>query len=175
METYEINPACECGCGEQAPENKRFILGHNRRANALWKNFERGYTVDDGTGCWNWNKLYNGNNGYGTLRLPERNTYAHRYSYEIHVGPIPEGLVIDHLCRNRACVNPEHLEAVTHAENARRGDAAKLTWSDVNHIRGLLVRDIKAGQIASMYQVDLITILAIQHNHSWKAEDAKAK
>jgi hypothetical protein len=50
---------------------------------------------------------------------------AHRWSYEYHVGPIPEGLDIDHLCRNRACVNPEHLEPVTRAENIRRAAQVK--------------------------------------------------
>jgi hypothetical protein len=48
--------------------------------------------------------------------------YAHRWSYEHHVGPIAPGLEIDHLCRNRSCVNPAHLEAVTHRENMRRSD-----------------------------------------------------
>ena len=50
---------------------------------------------------------------------------AHRVYYERHVGPVPEGLELDHLCRNPGCVNPEHLEPVTHAENIRRGYQAK--------------------------------------------------
>ncbi len=52
-----------------------------------------------------------------------RKVYVHRFSYELHIGPIPEGLVIDHLCRTPACVNPDHLEPVTNAENVRRGEA----------------------------------------------------
>lgn len=66
--------------------------------------------------------------GYGHFRVS--NSYrssAHRWSYKHWVGQIPEGLVIDHLCRNTSCVNPVHLEPVTHAENVRRGIAPEIT------------------------------------------------
>lgn len=62
--------------------------------------------------------------GYGRIRLGGRDKpvgYAHRVSYEMAKGPIPEGLHIDHLCRNRWCVNPDHLEVVTSRENMVRG------------------------------------------------------
>lgn len=68
---------------------------------------------------WTGNRMVN---GYGVLSLARGVTVlAHRWAYEHFVGPIPEGLVIDHLCRVRHCVNPDHLEAVTNEENLRRG------------------------------------------------------
>jgi hypothetical protein len=79
--------------------------------------------VDD-DGCWLWQPAPGGN-GYGRLSVHGRLAYVHRVSYELHVGPIPDGLTIDHLCRVRTCVNPAHLEPVTFAENTRREMAAR--------------------------------------------------
>lgn len=67
-------------------------------------------------GCWLWEGAQNGG-GYGRFK----NEIAHRYAYTVVVGPIPEGLELDHLCRVHGCVNPSHLEAVTHKENILRG------------------------------------------------------
>lgn len=66
--------------------------------------------------CWTWIASLDGR-GYGQFDHQR----SHRVSYELLVGPIPEGLVLDHLCRNKRCVNPDHLEPVTHLENLRRG------------------------------------------------------
>lgn len=78
------------------------------------------YTADAKSGCWNWNGSKNGE-GYGQIRRQNLRTPAHRHFYIHHRGAIPDGLVIDHLCRNRLCVNPEHLEVVTQRENKLRG------------------------------------------------------
>lgn len=79
-----------------------------------------------GDGCWPWQGVITVY-GYGVLlvgskvRGTRRRLMAHRVSYELLVGPIPDGLQIDHLCRNRACVRPDHLEPVTNRENQLRG------------------------------------------------------
>jgi hypothetical protein len=69
--------------------------------------------------CWLWTAWIE-RNGYGRFWLDGRQQGAHRAAYEMYVGPIPDGLEIDHLCRVRHCVNPAHLDAVTAAENIRR-------------------------------------------------------
>ena len=73
------------------------------------------------TGCWIWTGAKDKRSGYGNAWHEGRNIKSHRLAYVLHVGLIPEGLVIDHLCRTRECVNPDHLEPVTNAENLRRG------------------------------------------------------
>lgn len=70
--------------------------------------------------CWEW-PITPTQQGYGIIQLDGRAQKAHRVSYLLLVGAIPDGLTIDHLCRNRACVNPDHLEAVTNKINVLRG------------------------------------------------------
>ena len=77
------------------------------------------FTIAD-NGCWEWNK-YVGTHGYGQHYVNNLTILAHRLAYNLVYGEIPKGMQLDHLCRNRVCCNPNHLEPVTHKENARRG------------------------------------------------------
>lgn len=79
-------------------------------------------TKPGANGCLEWT-AYRNSNGYGRFKPGTGMNMAlsHRWAYEFHVGPIPPGMVIDHLCRNTSCVNPAHLEAVTQRTNIQRG------------------------------------------------------
>lgn len=105
----------------------------------LFKRFMAKVRVNPETGCWVWMGACN-NIGYGNMWVRGRSAVAHRISYCHHVGPIPDGLDLDHLCRVRNCVNPAHLEPVTRRENILRGTgpqvAAEKNWAKTHCTRG---------------------------------------
>ncbi len=89
---------------------------------------DRGY----GSPCWLWRRAKTGG-GYGQVWIDGKALYTHRVYYERAKGPIPAGLELDHLCRVPACCNPDHLEPVTHFENAQRGVRRKKTHCPQGH------------------------------------------
>ncbi len=83
--------------------------------------------------CWEWMGSKD-TTGYGRIHANGRQRPAHRVSYEMHVGPIPDGLEIDHLCNNRGCVNPEHLDVVTRRQNILRSSHAGKMFCPSGHL-----------------------------------------
>ncbi len=79
--------------------------------------------IPQDSGCWHWEGRWNSGNGYSKVSYEGKAWMVHRLVYTLMVGPIPEGLVLDHKCRNRACCNPDHLEPVTYKINTERGEA----------------------------------------------------
>jgi hypothetical protein len=112
------------------------------------------WTVDE-NGCWNWD-LTLSPTGYGRI---SNGVLAHRWLYERMVGPLSPFLELDHLCRNHACVNPEHLEEVPRLENVRRGDVPKLTEEDKLLILG---SDLPSRALAREFGVGKTTILRVR-------------
>lgn len=96
--------------------------------------------------CWLWNGSKT--KGYGDFRFRGLRVYAHRYAYELLVGPISKGLELDHLCRNPACIRPDHLDPVSHAVNMSRGVQAMKTHCIAGHPysgENLIVRPTSKG------------------------------
>jgi len=90
------------------------------------------FVTEDG-GCWTWTGTKNG--GYGQFWDGFGRVYAHRWVYEFFVAPIPDGLTIDHLCRNRACVRPDHLDPVPMKVNVHRSDAVSVQFIGITHCK----------------------------------------
>lgn len=134
------------------------------------------YTLTD---CWHW---IGGKNekGYGQLIVNGRMIKAHRFSYELHKGPIPEGKVVMHSCDNRKCVNPEHLSIGTQAENMldmknknrqARGSShtnCKLNEDQVKEIKIKLNLGLSQRKIANEYGIHESQISLIKTGRTWK-------
>lgn len=119
------------------------------------------YIIDTKTNCWNWNKqIMNG--GYGV----KHGMLAHRFYYEKYIEEIPKNLELDHLCRNRKCVNPDHLEPVTKAVNQQRGLNSKLNIEQVKEIRKI-GNSLPQRITAKQFNVSQRLIWNILHRKAW--------
>jgi hypothetical protein len=128
---------------------------------------DRPYWVVDEAGCWIWQR--GKAEGYGVVWRDGRVQRAHRVVYEQHRGPIPDGLHLDHLCRVKACVNPDHLEPVTNAENCRRGVKAKLNHEAAAEIRARVAAGEAQRDVAADYGVTPQCIRHVVIGRTWVA------
>lgn len=173
---------CQCGCGGKTNISKHtsraegwfkgkpipFIFGHSK-----FKSPHEYLEEDSGwpTPCWIWQRALT--QGYGRL-FHNGSTYplpAHRVVYERHKGPIPKGLHLDHLCRVRPCVNPDHLEPVTCAENVRRGLIAKLSVPEVKVMRSLRNKGWTYAALGKLFHVTGETCRTACNGDNWKGID----
>ncbi len=182
---------CHCGCGRKtkiAPKSDKshnYVKGEPRpciRGHRLqpfvvrfWNNIDvRG--PDD---CWNW-KAHT-NTGYGTMHKDGKGHYAHRISYELAKGLIPDNLIVRHICNNRLCCNPAHLILGTAQDNSNDAKAAgrqargersgvpKLTTAQVLEIRRLhLVCHISLAAIGRQFGITKVNAGDVAHYKTWK-------
>lgn len=122
---------------------------------------------EDNSGCWIWN-LSKGIGGYGQIRRNNKRYTAHRFFFETLNGPVPKGFELDHLCRNRACVNPNHLEVVSRQVNTQRGDIAVFNPATVKKARKMFDSGIRIIDIASCLKIHKNTVSAVVHRQTWK-------
>lgn len=125
---------------------------------------DRGYK----TPCWIWIGTALQRKGYGQITRNKKTYKASRFVYECFGGTIPKGFTLDHLCRNRDCVNPQHLEPVTNFENVTRGDSAKLTTELVTEIKKDLKTAMSQEDIAEKYDISQPTVSNIHNGRSWR-------
>jgi hypothetical protein len=166
---------CRCGCGGQtaiAHKNQtrepRWVKGEPKPFLPHHKPPRKpdNYIIDETTGCWVWQGAKWGDGYDIAMRQGKPTSMVRLYWEQAHGRDFPEGMVPDHLCRNRACVNPDHIEPITQRENIRRGRVAKLTIEQVREIRAL--RGIEHfHSIAARYNVTANYIHGLWRGVAW--------
>ena len=160
---------CWCGCGERTapatrnnPKRPSFI-GEPTRYVRCHHNLRRGvqYAADPDTGCWVWlGRLTKG--GYVSATVCGTQRYGHRVHYEMKYGPVPPGKHLHHVCRNRACVNPDHLKPVDplehsliHAGVGEKNSNAKFTAAQIGGMREMRESGALLEEIAQRFGISV--------------------
>lgn len=190
--TSDTLALCACGCGQRVKSTlSKYRRGHNNKRGRTEEERFWSYVKKEKDGCW----LFIADSecsGYGRFSLSDGlgRILAHRYSWELHFGPIPDGMLVCHRCDvlhgdsqlYRRCVNPDHLFLGSHRDNyddminknrhpGRSGEMngrAKLNWDKVRIIRRLRKKGFSAEILAKMYKVSEPLIYMIARGDIWQ-------
>ncbi len=184
---------CECGCGQPAPISNytdsrygavkgqplRFVLGHNGRCAADVRFWEK-VNKEAPNGCWEW-MGHRDSNGYGRMNIDGEATYMHRYSYELHRGPIQDGMFVCHQCDNPSCVNPAHLFLGAPVENTadmlgkhRHGHGARLPQAKLTDVQVIEIRrryaqgSVTQEELAQEFGLTRAGVASITQRKTWR-------
>lgn len=167
---------CHCGCGGKtkikaescgprgyaAGDPQRYLSGHHNRSAPV------PYIVDENTGCWLW-QWSKSKKGYGRMRDANgRNRVAHRVYYEERFGPVDAHCQIDHLCKNASCVNPDHMEAVSAAENVRRTSVAVINVHIARKVKEMLGDGVCQADVSRALGISYAIVHQIKNGRTWR-------
>jgi hypothetical protein len=173
--TIRSESSKSCGCLKAEKSSIAMKAMRLRQSGSLHDRFFSRFVKLD-NGCWQW-RSHTDKDGYGVLPGDRQNTRAHRLSYEIHIGQIPDGLLICHHCDNPGCVNPKHLFAGTSKDNAQdalqkkrnyvgcKNGRSKLTEENVKEIFNSI---LNGQQLANKFNVTRSTINNVRRGDTWK-------
>ena len=174
-ETIRSGSSKSCGCLKAEKSAIAMKEMRLRQSGSLQDRFFSRFVKLE-NGCWQW-RSHTDKDGYGILPGANKNTRSHRLSYEIHIGEIPEGLIVCHHCDNPGCVNPDHLFVGTPKDNAHdalqkgrhyigeKNGRSKLTAKNVKEI---LNSNMNGQQLAEKFGVTRSTINNVRRGVTWK-------